>query len=368
MNIPLFKVFMPRSAMKPLRKVLMSGFIGQGQKVEEFEGILKNYFKNNNLVTVNTCTSGLHQALRMVGVTYGSEVVTTPLTCFATNAPILANGGIIKWADVDPDTCNISVDSVLDRITDKTKAVVLVHWGGYPVDTVELREKLIRIFDRKIPVIEDCAHAFGATINGGFVGTNGNFSAFSLQAIKHITTVDGGILFTPPEEYKRAKLLRWYGIDREEKCKSDFRCEKNVSEWGYKFHMNDVCATIGIEQMRYVEKILKKHRVNARYYNQHLKDIPGIELLKELPGANPSYWLYTFKVDRKSDFMRVMAEKGIVASKVHERNDIHSCLEDFRTKLPLLDSINDKIISIPVGWWVGKEEREYIVDCIKKGW
>ncbi len=368
-RIDLFKVHMPKSVFKPLKQVLQSGFIGQGPKVEEFEAKLREYFKWEYINTTNNCTSSLLLALRLAGVKPGDEVITTPLTCTATNWPILALGAKIVWADVNPVTCNIDIDSVLSKITDRTKAIMFVHWGGYPVDVDALSSRVISFTGgRNIPLIEDCAHALGATLHGQFVGTFGNLSCFSLQAIKHITTVDGGLLFTSKELYKHAKLLRWYGIDREEKRTGDFRCEVDVPEWGYKAHMSDVSAVIGIEQMKYLDKILHKHRVNAQYYNKQLTSIPGIKLLQELPGSEPSYWLYTCLVENRTGFSTKMKEYGVVCSKVHERNDIHSCVKDSKSSLPLLDSINDRIVSIPVGWWVTKEDREYIVDCIRKGW
>lgn len=368
-SIPLFKVHLPNKVFKPLKAVLKSGFIGQGKEVEKYEELLRNYFKYNHVLTLNNCTASLTLACRLAEVTFGDEVISTPLTCFATNTAILANGAKIRWADTNPLTCNIDLDDIANKVTNNTKAIMVVHWGGYPIDVNQLAYKVLQKTGGYLPpIIEDCAHAFGATIKDQFVGTFGNYSCFSLQAIKHQTTIDGGLLLTPSDQYKRAKLLRWYGIDREERGRTDFRVEIDVPEWGYKYHMNDVCASIGQVQLQYINKILKKHRTNAKYYNKHLSRINGIQLLTELPDSNPSYWLYTFLVDRRTDFRRKMKELGVITSKVHERNDLHSCCKDFIAPLPMLDSINDKIINIPVGWWVTKENREYIVDCIKKGW
>src|SRR5512139_496256 len=116
--IPLFKVFMPETVMEPLSKTLLSGFIGQGQKVEEFEAGLKSWFDHQHLATVNSGTSALHLALKLNGVGPGDEVITTPLTCFATNAPIIHTGADLIWADVDQN-CNIDLDDVVRKITPK---------------------------------------------------------------------------------------------------------------------------------------------------------------------------------------------------------------------------------------------------------
>lgn len=367
-TFPLFKVHMPLSVLEPLREVLISGFIGQGQKVEEFETLLKQYMNYDHILTLNSCTSGFALANQLINLQPGDSVITTPLTCFATNTELVHTKANIIWADIDHETCNISTESIISKVTEETKAIKFVHWGGYPVDTVKIKQSVFNKIGKDIPIIEDCAHAFGATLNGKQVGTHGEYASFSFQAIKHLTTVDGGCLLTPQNQYKRGKLLRWYGIDREEKRCGDMRCELDVSEAGHKYHMNDVCATIGIEQMKYVGWILEQHRRHAEYYNQELSNFSGIKLLKILPGANPSYWLYTMLVEDRKGFIRHLGEKEIMASKVHERNDIHSCASQFKTELPNLDSIDNKICSIPVGWWLTMDGCQYIVDSIKEGW
>jgi len=373
--IPLFKVYMSSHVDKPLLEILHSGYIGQGKEVEKFEDALKIYLDNDFVITLNNGTAGLHLALHMIKnqlkLSNDSEVLTTPLTCTATNWPILANNLRIKWVDVDPNNLNIDMIDLERKITTNTKVIMVVHWGGYPVDLNRLKyiqEKTFNQFGFKPFIIEDCAHALGARYAGKMIGSFGNFCSFSLQAIKHVTAVDGGILTLPNENlYRKAKLLRWYGIDRESNRK-DFRCETNISEYGFKFHMNDVNAIIGMYNFNHIDEILKIHKSNAEYYNNQLNKISGIRLLENYPGAESSYWLYTMMIERRDDFMKWMKECKIMVSRVHERNDIHSCVKEFRAHLPALDEIVKNMICIPVGWWVTEENREYIVDCIKRGW
>lgn len=363
--IPLFKVFMPESVMPELQKVLLSGYIGQGDKVDVFETLLSDWFKNKHTATLNSGTSALHLALRLAGVNYGDEVISTPLTCTATNWPILERGADITWADVNVDTCNIDLDDVESKITEKTKAVMVVHWGGNPVNIARLLE-IKRKYN--VEIIEDCAHAFGSEFNNIKVGAHGNFCAFSFQAIKHLTTIDGGCLTLPSAElFKQAKLLRWYGIDREA-AKNEFRAEQPVEEYGYKFHMNDVNATIGIEQMKYVEGIIEKHRSNAEFYLDKLSKFTDVSLMEKENGANPSYWLFTIRVDRRKDFIKSMLDRGIQTHKVHERNDFHPCVKKYQSNLPGLNSICEEIVCLPVGWWVSEEDRNCVVESIMKGW
>ena len=379
MNIPLFKVFMSESAAPEVAKVLNSGYIGQGPKVDEFENNLKTYFNHDYVTTLNSGTAGLHLALHLLikpnqnwpGLELGDEVLTTSMTCTASNWPILANGLKIKWVDIDPNTLNMDLDDLERKITPKTKVIMAVHWGGYPIDLDRLKqiqEKTFMMYGFKPAIIEDGAHSFGSKYKGKSIGTHGNLTMFSLQAIKHITSIDGGLLLSPHRDlYRRSKLIRWYGIDRDDNRK-DFRCEADIEEWGFKFHMNDVCATVGIENLKQVNSIIDVHKSNASYYDNKLTDVSGLTQLIRQPGHDSAFWIYSMLVDDRDGFYKWMNECGIVVSQVHERNDKHTCVKEYKTHLPTLDKTIGKIVSIPVGWWVTNEQREYIVDCIKQGW
>jgi len=378
-QIDLFKVHMAPTAAEEVAKVLNSGYIGQGPKVDEFENQLKDFFNHDFVQTVNSGTSALHMAIHLLkkpnsnwpGMQEGDEILATALTCTASNFPILANGLKIKWVDIDPTTLNMDLDDLARKITPKTKAIILVHWGGYPSDLNKVKQiqtQAEELYGFKPAVIEDGAHALGSKYMGKHIGTHGNLTMYSLQAIKHITAIDGGLLLSPHQElHRRGKLIRWYGIDRDSNRK-DFRCEADIEEWGFKFHMNDVCATVGIENLKHANELIKTHQSNAAYYDKHLKNVNGVTLLTRHEGYESAFWIYSMLVDDRDGFYKWMKKCGIVVSQVHERNDKHSCVKEFRSTLPTLDKTIGKIVSIPVGWWVTKEEREYIVDCIKTGW
>lgn len=392
-QIPLFKVYMSKQASIDASKVINSGFIGQGPVVEKFEEALRNRFRQEYIATTNSATSAEHLAIHMLktpdvnhkiyhgvatvesrwpGILEDDEVLCTPLTCTATNFPVLANDIRIKWVDIDPNNLNMDLDDLERKLSPTTKIIYVVHWGGYPIDLdriKKIQEKCLLLYGFKPAVIEDCAHAFGSNYKGRPIGSHGNFATFSFQAIKHLTSVDGGILICPHEKlYKRATVLRWYGIDRNDNRK-DFRCEADIPEWGYKFHMNDVNASIGLANLKEVdENVIAKHRANAHYYNEQLKDINGVTLLENKENHDSAYWIYTIKVERQENFMAKMKEKGIMVSRVHERNDKHTCVQEFKSALPNLDKIVKEMVCIPVGWWVTKEQREYIVTSIKQGW
>jgi perosamine synthetase len=364
--IPLFKVHMPESVVSPLNETILCGFIGEGPKVKHFEADLGAYFGNPYVLTLNSCTSALQLALRLSGVSHGDEVISTAMTCTATNEPVLAAGARLVWADIDATTGNIDPKAIEAKITGKTKAIIVVHWGGTPV---QLDEVNAIAKARNIKVIEDAAHAAGAEYKGKRLASHSDFVCFSFQAIKHITTVDGGALFCKSEaDYKRGKLLRWYGIDREQP-RADFRCEEDIAEWGYKFHMNDVAATLGIVQLPYLDGILAQRREIAAYYDTALSGVAGVRLIEWPKDRVSAYWLYTLFVERRTEFMAAMKERNVLSvSQVHARNDKHTMFRDFKSELPGVDAFTKDMICIPIGFWVGKAEREQIVDCIRRGW
>lgn len=182
----------PKDVLMPaLEKTIYSGYIAQGQKVDDFEFKLGQYFENNNVLTVNSGTSALHLSLILANVGPGDEVISTALTAEPTNTAIAQTGAKVIWADTEPFTGLICPKSVEKLITNKTKAIMIVHYAGMVANLNEfysIREKY------NIPVIEDCAHAFGAEYKGKKLGYYSDFAIYSFQAIKHLTTIDGGLL------------------------------------------------------------------------------------------------------------------------------------------------------------------------------
>ena len=382
--IPLFKVFMSDDVCGPVNEVIMSGFITQGPKVEEYELALKEFLGTQNVLSLNSATAGLTLALRLLmppedafewpGFNPDTDVVLTPaLTCFATTAAVLANNVKLRWVDVDLDTANISLEDVRSKLDEKTKVIYLVHWGGCPVDLDALDaicEEHKAKYGFKPMVVEDCAHAFGGEYKRRKLGNHGNICVYSTQAIKHLTTGDGGIITLPNDHlYERCKLLRWFGIDRDKRNHrgKDFRMENDIVEYGYKFHMNDINATVGLHNLPHIPGLLEKMRANAKYFDDNLRDVPGIQLMRKCDGSNPAYWLYTIRVldGRKQEFMDKMKEAGIMTSQVHNRNDINSCVAEFQEPLPNLDILEKELVCIPVGWWLSNEDREHIVSSLR---
>ena len=362
-QIPLFKVFLaPEAALMPaLRDVLYSGQIAEGRPVVEFEQRFGAYVGAPHMLSFHSGTAALHTALLLAGVEPGDEVISTAMTAEPTNMAICHAGGRIVWADVDPYNGNLVADSIHARLTNKTKAIIVVHYGGIPASIAAIRAVAEAA---GVPVIEDAAHALGARYEGRPLGSHSEYVMFSLQAIKHLTTVDGGMLACRrPDDVPRGRMIRWFGIDR-----LASRTEVDVKIVGYKYHMNNVTATMGLVQLDHIQAVIDRHIANGRFLDGALRDVAGLDLCRWDAAAEPSYWFYTVLAERRDDLSRVLTEHGIGNSQAHKRNDLHSVFAASRRALPGLDAFYGKMLHIPCGWWVTDEDREYIVDVIRRGW
>lgn len=344
--IPLFKPFMAEDAPAKVAEVLTSGYIGQGPQVEAFEAELHAFLETPvRPVTVNSCTSAITLALRLIGVGRGDTVISTPQTCAATNLPILHTGAKIEWADIDPFTGLIDPRTITPGMAARARAIVAVDWGGQLCDYAALRTF------RK-PIIQDAAHHFTYDRN-----RHGDYICYSFQAIKHLTTGDGGALIPPPEFAERARLLRWYGLDR---TKGDsFRCSQDIIEGGYKFHMNDIAAAIGRANLREQTAVQAAWARNAKRIGCAIQN-PWLEVAAM---ATCPWFLPVFTIDG-AGFEAHMKAQGIACSPVHRRNDTFSCLADFETCLPGVTEFSEKARAIPCGWWLTERDCARIVEAV----
>lgn len=360
---------MSPSVPEKVSEVLTSGWVGEGPKVVEFEKKLAEFFgvDADKVVVVNSCTSALKLALRLSGVYYGDEVISTPATNLATNSVILDAGAKVVWGDIHSTTGRLDSWDVDVNIGKRTKAVVGMDWGGHPIDLERLLST-VNAVDSKIKLIEDSAHSIGSRYKGRHMSYYADFVCHSTQAVKQLNSVDGGILVCKnKEDADRARLLRWFGLDRKNTDPKDSRCfQTDVTEYGYKMNSTDVNATIGLENLKSLPEILKKHRDNAYFYDEVFSDyfVDRDSFVAESPEGRSSYWLYTLLVNNRDELMDQLRNKGIMCSKVHCRNDRHTAFVDSKTKLPGVDIFYSRCLSIPVGWWVTQAQREYIANTV----
>lgn len=270
-----------------------------------------------------------------------------------------------RFADIDPTTLNISIPHVRQLVNEKTKAIVCVHYGGLPCDMNEL---LAIAAEYNIPVIEDAAHALGATYNGKPIGSISDFTMFSFQAIKHITTGDGGMLVVRDKEIvAKGERVRWFGIDRSNKQKGTW--ENDIWEVGYKYQMTDIAAAMGIAALKEFDKTLAYRQKLFDIYKRELRNVPGLTLIgTDYKDRTHAAWLCTAIVEKRLDFMKYLRDNKIESGQIHYRNDRYSVLGGRRDDLPMMDSVEDKYIVLPLNNHLTEAQIEYVCSTIKKGW
>jgi perosamine synthetase len=367
MSVDFFHTHISPRARELAAEVLKSGWLSEGQMVRTFEEALQERLGLTNAVALNSGTSALHLALAVAGVGPGDEVILPAQTFVATGLVILMQGATPVFADVNPRTGNISPQSIRDKISSRTKAIMPVHWGGYPCDMAEINAIAKQ---HGLAVIEDAAHALGACYGGKPVGTVSRFTAFSFQAIKHLTTGDGGLLCCLDQaDHHAARARRWFGIDRAN-SRPSILGERiyDIDAIGYKYHMNDLAAAVGLGNLETFSARLARRQQIGSLYRQQLRNVAGLELLELLPDRSHAYWLFTVLVERREDFIRKLAEQQIPASVVHLRIDHNSVFGGMRDDLSGQAEFDSRQVSIPVHEGLSDEQAGQIVAVIRGGW
>lgn len=346
--------------MPALEQVLYSGHIAEGEAVYQFEAAFGAHFGQPHVLAFSSGTGALHAALLLGGVGPGTEVITTSMTAEPSNVAIIHTGAKVVFADVDPTSGNLCPNAVEAAITPRTRAILVVHYAGFPAAMDKLRE----IADRHgLYLVEDCAHALGSSYGDSAIGTIGDAAIYSLQAIKHMTTVDGGVLaLKDPSDIEAAKEIRWFGLR-----KGVPRTSIDVKRVGFKYNMNNVTATIGQVQLRHIDNVIGRHIDNGRYFDATISAIPGLEVTAFDEKARPSYWLYTVLSDDSNDIENRLASIEVAASKLHRPNHLHTLFGLQHLDLPGLATYYRRMIHIPCGWWVRDEDRTRIVEALARG-
>lgn len=365
--ISVFTTSVDPSAVREVAAVLKSSFLSEGKRVAEFEEKLAAQLGLVNPVAVNSGTSALHLALVLAGVGPGDEVILPAQTFVATGLVVLAERARPVFADIQPATGNLCPRSVEAKITSRTKAVIPVHWAGDPCDMDEIHAVARR---HGLVVIEDAAHALGATYHGRPVGTLSDYTCFSFQAIKHLTTGDGGAICCRDErKYREARARRWFGIDRAN-SKPSLLGERayDIAAVGYKYHLNDFAAALGLANLRSFPKRLARRRALAARYREELAGVCGLQLLESRADRESACWLFTVLVERREDFIRALAAEGIVASVVHLRIDHNSVFGGVTPGLPGQEYFQERQVAIPLHEGVSERQAAKVLRVIRRGW
>jgi perosamine synthetase len=367
MHIQLFHPVVCEEAIEGVSEVLRSGWLGTGPRTKSFEDSFARYIGMPYCVGLNSCTAALHLGLHLLDLPAGSEVISTPVTFVSTNHAILYNQCTPVFADIQLETGNLDVNSVASRITDRTGAIIVVHYGGYPCDLDEFY-RLSR--ETGIPIIEDCAHASGAVYKGRRIGSHGDIHAFSFHAVKNLPMGDGGALTVRSEEhYSRLQKLRWLGISRDtfnRTRENQYHWQYDVTEVGYKYQMNDIQAAIGLAQLPNLDSYNARRAAIAARYTQALSTVPGVTLLTHKPDRTSSYHLFCIRVERRNDLMKKLESSHISTGVHYLRNDRFSMYQ--QQDLPNTEQFWQSVISLPMHLRLTDENIDYITDAIRKGW
>jgi dTDP-4-amino-4,6-dideoxygalactose transaminase len=349
----LFNVHIPNNIEGELINILYSGQLTSGKNVRLFEDEVKNYINAPYFLAVNSYNSASSIVWELIGLKFGDEVIASPMSCLASNQPIAMKGGTLVWTDIDPYRGSLDPDKVRKNITSKTKAILHYHWGGY----LGHIDEIIKIGNEYgIPVVQDGIESFGSDYQGSKFGAqNADFTLFSFQPVRLPTTIDGGgIVFKRKEDNDKAMLLRDYGVDRskfrDELGEISEKCDISIPAMGAA--LNEINAFIGYKSMAEISKLIELQRVNAlknlEYINNLNKDIEHIDKTNTIP----NYWIFSFLAKKRQEVLNYLRNEGILASKVHLRNDFYTVFGQFNKELKGVEKFNNEILSIPCGWWL----------------
>lgn len=347
--IPLFQPHMPE--LPELDRILKSGSLAYGKYTKEFEEKLKAYFGTPFVIVTNSFNTAISVAITTLGLSWGDEIIASPMACLASTQPYASSGLTIRWCDVDHMRGTLDPEDLKKKISSKTKAIVHNHFCGYPgyIDEINAIANAYGI-----PVIDDGIECFGSLYKGKKIGNCGTaVTVFSFTAVRMPNTIDGGaVVFGDRAQYEKSLLVRDCGIDRA--CFRDARGEINpdcdITDIGYSATMSNVNGYIGCRQMEQVDRLLEQQRRNGEFLAQW---VDANEKLQRIDAADtqPNYWIFGLLSNDKQQAIEDFRSKGLYASGVHINNNRYSIFQN-KAELPGVTDFYGKFLAIPSGWWM----------------
>jgi len=338
--------------------VLKSGWLAMGERTLEFERKLAEYVDADYVVAVSSCTAALHLSLLALGIGKGDEVITTPFTFAATAHAIVYTGATPVFADIDKDTYNIDPNEIVKKITPRTKAIIPVHYAGLPCDMDDIRDIASKY---NLFVIEDAAHAIGASYKGEKIGSISDTTCFSFYATKNMTTGEGGALATNSEEIAtKIKSLRQFGMSRDawKRYTDKGSWYYEITDCGWKYVTTDIQSALGIVQLSKLDDFINKRQHYAEIYNEALRDYGVIPV-----GQDHVYHLYPFLVPDRDELIEKMNTLGIGCS-VHF-TPLHLQPYYRQTGFPNAEWVYEREISLPLYPSMTESDIERVIECVR---
>ena len=359
---------MDDAEIKAVSETIRSGWIGNGPKAAEFEKRFAALIDIPHAIALNSATAALHLAMLLADVR-GYEVITTPMTFVSSNHAILYAGGIPVFADIEPDTLNIDPEKIAASITENTRAIMVVHYGGHACRMEEIAEIANK---HDLVLIEDAAHGTGGQYRDSMLGSIGDFGCFSFQAVKNIATGDGGMLTCRSDEHaSRARKLSWMGISRGTWDRVDgeeYSWQYDVEELGFKYQMNDIAAAIGLAQLDKLERVNNARRELATRYSERLGNIDLIEVPVEKDYTRSSWHNYVIKVrdsSKRNKLIDHLKSNGISTGMHYIPNHLYKMYSPYvHNPLPVAEDVWKRIITLPLFPDLTIEKQDKIIDAI----
>ncbi|HNC73231.1 MAG TPA: DegT/DnrJ/EryC1/StrS family aminotransferase [Chitinophagales bacterium] len=371
MKIPLAKPYLDKEDAQNAYDTILTGWVTQGPRVQEFEEKFAQYVGSKYAVALSNCTTALHLAMIVAGVGNDDEVICPSMSYVATANSIRYTGARVVFAEVNPLTYNLDVNDVRNKITSKTKAILLVHQIGMPAD-IDAFKTLCT--EKNLILIEDAACAAGSAYKGKKIGSHSDLVCFSFHPRKVITTGDGGMITTNNEAYRdRIKLLRQHAMSVNDRVRheSDKVIFEDHIELGYNYRMTDIQAAVGIKQLEKLDFIISERRKIAFQYHEAFKEIDCIRLPLEREGYFTNYQSYSIylkpncKISR-NDLMQALLDEGISTrrgiSTAHRETVYKGYQENY--SLSISEDASDRSIVIPLYYPMTGEEVDYVITNI----
>lgn len=373
-HVPFHKPYITEEEVAEVLDSLRSGWLTMGPKTIAFEGQFRDYIGCRNAVSVNSCTAGLHLSLMAIGLQEGDEVILPTLTFTATAEVVTYFRAKPVLVDIEEGTCNIDAGRIEEKITERTKAIVPVHYAGQPCDL----EEICRVAEEHgISVIEDAAHAVPASYRGKKIGTIGELTCFSFYATKSLTTGEGGMITTENDEWaERMRILRLHGISKDawKRYTNEGSWFYDVIEPGYKYNMTDIQAAIGVAQLKKLQWMLEKREKIAKTYTAGLASTDRIILPSVKPDRQSAWHLYVIRVApgglliTRNRFIEELKDMGVMSS-VHfiplYRHGYYRNSFQYRpTDFPVSELIYEQMISLPIYPGMSDDDVSFVIDSV----
>jgi len=363
--LPVSKPSVGKEELEKIKEVFLTNWLGMGSFVKEFEDAIMDFINTRHVVAVNSGSSAIHLAIDVLGLEAQDEIITPSLTFAAAIQAIICSGARPVFCDVDEETLNIDIRKAQKMISKKTRAILPVHYCGNPVDM----DALLGLAQaHKLVIIEDACHSFGSSYKGRKIGSFGHMTCFSFDPVKVITCGEGGCITTSHDGWSELlRKKRLLGIDKDtwSRYKNKRSWHYDVVTQGYRYHMSNINAAIGLAQMEKIRQFIQKRQEIVARYDNTFRDIPELRILKkDIGGVSPYCYIIRVKKDRDK-LMHFLKEKGIETGIHYIPNHLQTVFKRYASKLPVTERVWKEILTLPLYYDMSDAEVRLVLDSIK---